>query len=452
MAGILTLGAYGFLALQSVDDGTAQLTHLLGVCGPAVLLVLVLFEGHRRGYFSFSVWTVLLYAVLFRAVGLASFPVLEDDFYRYLWDGWQTVQGGSPYGVPPAAYFDVDLVAPWSEVLDGINYPDVPTVYGPSAQWLFALAYHVAPGAVWPVQLFAALADIWVIVLLARLAPVRWVLLYAWSPLLIKEAAFTGHFDVVGVALVVSALFLRLRYAEADQRTWVGVAVGVLVALACGIKVFAFLAVPFLIQADWRAALAYLATLVVIAWPFGLIEAWFPAGLSAMGQDWVFNAPLYILVGNTFGLEAFAAAKLVAACLFCLLCVFIFLRTCSQALWPLQQTLKRPGPGVHPDSYLDALTVLFGALMFVLPAFNPWYLTWWLALAVLRPSFTAWTCSVVLLLSYASGINLADPSLRLYQHPTWVLLIEYGCILAAMIVDCVRAILYPSASLRKSNA
>ncbi len=433
VAGFVCTLAYGYLALVSTGYGVATLAQMLWVCGVALLATLAIFCLSRRGAVCLTWWDVFAFALVFRLLGVWAYPVLEDDFFRYLWDGWQTVSRGSPYGIPPAHFFAVDnIVEPWSGILDGINYPDVATVYGPTAQWLFALSYHMAPAEVWPLQVLAAAADIGVILVLKRLAPLRWVLMYAWSPLMIKEFAFTAHMDVVGMCLLMGALYLRVGQNAGSNPLPVSVLVGVLLALACGIKVFALLAVPFLLQGDWRGWLVFGLSVVLLALTLGVADAWLPGGLQAMGSDWLFNAPIYYIVGALWGWSALSVAKLVCLLVFSAAAVWVYVRTCGVPELSSQ-------PAVLPGEYLSGMTLLFGLLLFVLPVFNPWYLVWWLALATLRPSFTAWTCTAALFLSYVSGINTGDANLQLYQQPAWVLWLEFGMVGLALVADLWRA-------------
>src|SRR5262249_50722872 len=133
----------------------------------------------------------------------------ENDFYRYLWDGRTFALAGDPYNKPPAASFGDDgLPDPFQEILSHINYPEIPTIYGPVAEISFLLGYHIAPGALWPLKVFYIAADLATLWLLAQFMPLsRNLILYAWSPLLVKEVAFTAHPDVLAsVLLVASAL------------------------------------------------------------------------------------------------------------------------------------------------------------------------------------------------------------------------------------------------------
>jgi len=380
---------------------------------------------------------VLFYALLFRVIALFGAPILEDDHFRYLWDGWMVLNQGSPYGIAPEAFFDSDAVpALFEDVLDGINYPHVPTVYGPMAQWLFAAAYVVAPASVWPLQVLAAAADIGIILLLAKMVPLRWVLLYSWAFLVVKEYAFTAHIDVIGAFFLVLAIYLR-RHVAIQTRS-LGLVVGLLLAAATGIKVFCVLAVPFLLQNDWRGWLAYGLALFALAAPFGVMAAWLPAGLSAMGDTWLFNAPIYLSLSYVIDVGHFALAKWIGAGVLAGIVVFVYLRTCGRAIWPISEALTTPFPRVSVDAYMGALSISFYALFMFSPVFNPWYLVWWLPLACLHPSRTPWVCSVVLMLSYVTGLNLGDTNLQAYGQPIWAITLEFGAIFIALVWDIVR--------------
>ena len=150
-----------------------------------------------------------------------------------------TVEQGSPYGIPPSSFFDAQVSDQFEVILDAINYPFVETIYGPTTQWLFALAYLISPGELWPLQLLIGLSDLLVVLLLLKLAKPTAVLLYAWSPLVIKEFVITTHPDVLGV------MFILLALALLSNKKYL-TSVGICMALACGVKIFAIMVLPFL--------------------------------------------------------------------------------------------------------------------------------------------------------------------------------------------------------------
>lgn len=417
IAGVLSLLGYAYLASQSQYYGDAQLWQLLSVSAFCFACSVFVWWQYTQNKQQVPILLLLSYAILFRLIGLFAFPILEDDMYRYLWDAKHTIEQGSPYNIPPSAYFDAEhLSERFEHILSGINYPDIATVYGPLCQWAFALAYLIAPGEIWPLQLLFGGADILLILALLKLGKPTHVLLYAWSPLIIKEFAFTAHPDVLGAMFM---LFALCAYQN-KKPIWIGVFMG----LAAGVKVFAIILLPFLLLLHWRGWLAFLATIIAIALPFGLRDAWLPAGLVAMGNDWLFNAPLYTLYAViTNNIDSLPIFKLVLLALLALCAGSYLLWHAYRAIYQQQQD----------QIYGD---LLFAGLFLCIPALNPWYLVWLLPFAALRPSLWAWVTSISILLSYASGINLpSSTTLGPYQHSVWLLLFEFSLIGGAVIID-----------------
>ena len=168
---------------------------------------------------------VLFFAALFRLVMLFSAPIQEDDFYRYLWDGKVVASGLNPYRFTPRevqtdnrkagplqSYRELaDTDAHFALLLSRVNHPDVPTLYPPVAQAVFGLTALIAPGSLLALRIVFLVFDLAVCVVIVRLlchlerSPL-WVLLYAWSPLVIKETINSPHYDVVPTFLLVLAL------------------------------------------------------------------------------------------------------------------------------------------------------------------------------------------------------------------------------------------------------
>ncbi len=412
-AGSLSALAYMYLAISSQQYAQSNLIELWAVSGLCALLSLIVWRHYHNEKQTIPVQLILLFAVSFRLIGISGFPILEDDFYRYLWDGRMTIETGSPYGIAPAAFFsDNSISESFESILGLINYPDIPTIYGPVNQWVFALGYIIAPGQVWPLQLLFSLADLGIIILLLRLAAPQFVLLYAWSPLLIKEFAFTAHPDILGAFFLLAAFYIYAR------QSWFWLAV--LLALAAGVKIFALILVPLLLRFHWRAWLVFITSAIIIAQPFGLKAAWVPAGLSAMASDWLFNAPLYSLLSLWLPISTIKALLLA-----------LFALTAATYFFYI----------VHKKQILPIRADrLFGLFFLCIPVLNPWYLAWLLPFAAIYPSRWAWAASFCLLLSYASGINLSGSNLALYQQPIWAVTVQFSVISAALLVDILKDI------------
>ena len=458
-AGCLSTALYLYMSVVSHSYGAASFAQAVVVYGGAAGLLLLLTHWLSRqqnpldeqAHVSLALG-LLGFGVLFRLLGVASFPVLEDDFYRYLWDGRLFIETGQPYGVAPSDYFGSDeLSERFETILDGINYPGVATVYGPTLQLVFGLCYLIAPGEVWPVQLVVALADLVILLVLFRWTgadtPGRLLGfgLYAWSPLLIKEFATTAHPDILGAALVFVAygFWRRANSFEKHSPTTVLIRVltGMLLAFAVGVKPFALIFAPFLIGFSVPNIVGFVFSAVLVSLPFtgldpSLVAAvWLPEGLRAMGQGWLFNAGLYELF-LWLGVEQLGGVRLGTLLVFALIWLVVLLRFLF--------TQRVTGKTVEqPHALARSFVWLFGVFLLILPALNPWYLAWWLPFAVLSPWITPWVASFAVLLSYVSGINVAgDAGVyaydALYSLPGWVLAVEFLVIALALVVDVRR--------------
>ena len=94
--------ALALLARQSGEPGLPIFFLLVAWISLPVFSLYLYF--HRRDE-PFPLGRLMFWAVVFRLCGLAGGPIYEDDFYRYLWDGYRFATTGMPYGVSPEAFF-----------------------------------------------------------------------------------------------------------------------------------------------------------------------------------------------------------------------------------------------------------------------------------------------------------------------------------------------------------
>lgn len=225
---------------------------------------------------------VLLGALLFRAILLPSLPIQEVDIYRYLWDGSVVANGQNPYHfspqqvlsgprtgqIPPSLDELVQLrdrSVSIRETLQRVHFGELITVYPPVSQVVFGLASVVVPEQaplyqrVLTMKIVLTVFDVLTVVLLLILLRHMgrhpgWAMLYAWSPLVLKECANSGHLDSIAVSLTTAAvLYLLFSVSARSARgryPWLALS-ALLLGFGVGAKLYPIILFPIL--AAWTA-------------------------------------------------------------------------------------------------------------------------------------------------------------------------------------------------------
>ena len=345
---------------------------------------------------------VLGLALALRLIAVQATPLLEDDHYRYLWDGFRTATSLDPYRLPPSAFFGAsDLPQTWQDILGGINNPDLPTIYGPLLQWLFALAHVIEPGKVGAIQGLLLGVDMAMIGLLAslRVGP-RWLLAYAVHPAVLKEAMASAHPDgLVALLLLLALVAWQRRHS---------VCTGALLGAACATKVAVLVAVPLFLLPPWRSlglrapdghprrwslcvAAGFAISVCAIYLPFVAVGGSDEATLRVFGTQWRFNPLLFRVVeaGLAPGL-----ARLVAA--------FLIVVGVVLLAWVWRRKGAASAPTLPP---VDEALLL---LLLLSPVVNPWYWLWALGPSMLLRRHVVAAAAGIGALSYANSTVLRE--------------------------------------------
>ncbi len=390
---VLLFGVIG-LVFVSRQNAPSILLYVMTLAGTAAFTFALLWRTKMT-----NTRTVFIGALAAHAITLAGFPAFENDYFRFIWDGWRTWQDGTPYGTAPERYFgDLSVPMEMMPVLDGINYPEHPTIYGPFLQLLFASSFALFGTNPLGLQLLFAGANLFLIALLLRRHAPGKVALYAWNPLIIAETSLHLHPD----GLLAAALFAALVAGRARP-----LLAGILFGAAAGVKLVALAAWPVLLRMRPVALTISIITL-------GSLYSVFLARGQGAGFDstatfaaqWHFNPLLYEALFLLFGWNAGRVVALVIAGML--------------ILW------------FHARSHsIDdvPLAAIFGIILLLAPAVNSWYLLWLLPFAVGRKAIWPFAATVALPLSYLTGLNLNDPTLEAFAvHPLargaqWIILL-----------------------------
>jgi len=321
---------------------------------------------------------MLLIGLLMRALLFDSYPVLEIDFYRYLWDGAVLANGFNPYALSPAQVPGSELATLAQQagpVFERINYRELSSIYPPLAQVLFALAHWLDPwqadGLRYPYLAADGVTLLLILSILKRLnlSPL-WGCIYWWNPLLVILTYNGLHMDLLLLPLLMLAL-----HSMIGQRP---IAACSALTLAASIKLWPLLLLPFALRGllTRRRQLAMVIISVVTIASVGILPMLLfgsadHSGLAAFSQHWQRNSVLFSqLVGL---LSPYSdAAQLHARLLVALILVLL----------PCYLLRREP---VDAPQLIRWITITIAALFLLSPVQLPWYCLWFLPLLCFYP-------------------------------------------------------------------
>jgi hypothetical protein len=346
------------------------------------------------------VWVAMIgCGLLLRLVWLGQVPPLDDDYFRYLWDGAVVANGLDPYrygpseflgkSTGPEAYARLAAGKAVQDILDNVNFNDMRTIYPGIAQAVFAAGYLIAPFKVDGLRLVFLAGEIATLVLLVRLlsetgrSPL-WAALYWMNPFAALMTIGLVHVDAMMSPLVLGALLMHAR----GRSVWAAALIG----LGAGVKIWPLLLAPMvlwpLLRQPRRAVLASLVLGVVLLAVLGPV-LWSTlrpgSGLTAYAHGWTNNNAFYAwtlvglkaVLGQGEAIERGLRLTLAAA----------------TAIIALAQAFRGRDT---LDSILSRGLIVAACVFYLSPAQFPWYAVWFLPLAVLRGSWPLLLASAVL--------------------------------------------------------
>ncbi len=348
--------------------------------------------------------TILMFALLFRAVMFLSPASLSDDVYRYQWEGYLQVHGVNPYRFAP----DAEELKPLrNETWTHVNNKEASAIYPPAMQLLHA-GIFLAFQSVWGFKLsFLLIEALLVMVVLRLLESLNLsqsnILLYAWNPLAIIEISGSGHHDACAPTLLLASVLL---YSAHKHRASVVVLAG---SVLC--KIYPMAVVPvFLKRIPLKHFLWFPTTLVAGYVLYAGAGRRLFSSLMYYHDKWRFNGFIY---HELFGvLKQEESVELVI--LFALLIVVTISLTQTRDL--LRQTYW-----------------ITGAVLLCSPTLFPWYLIWILPYLCFFQN-PAWLLLTGLVpLSYYVLINWW--TLRVWQQQDLFLRLQFYPFFAILILD-----------------
>jgi len=341
--------------------------------------VYVVWRERERAHGRLLSGLVLGSALLFRGLVLSGPAPLNNDAWRYLWEGRVVTEGFNPYAAPPGDPVYDGLRAKLQQAGDPLfsrlppRLNRVRSVYGPLATGLFVIPHLTPLDRILCLRLIATLFDVGtVLVLMALLRGLgrasALALIYAWNPVCLSSFADRAQVDAPMTFLIALAVYLLLR----DRPGWAGVAFGA--ALLTKLSPL-WLVFPLLRLGRVRFAAPLVALMALGALPFLLAGSGSLSGFREFSLHWHNTDSLFaVLLWLLAPLRGTVSPDRLAR----------FIVTVAAPAYALWRTFRKGG--ADADWLLRTCAAIAAAGLLLSPVVHPWYTAHLLVFLVFAPS------------------------------------------------------------------
>lgn len=317
IAGLILIGAVVGINLISsdfdkqiniIDQPVIEFVSLYIVTGLVYFIYIYRIKNFRPKIKNVIIW-IFIIGIIARLVMILSVPILEVDFYRYMWDGAVTVSGSNPYKYSPKNLLNdnnnaskelKELALKNENILKRINHPELKTSYPLVAQAVFAITNLIKPFSLSAWKFVLLFIDIIIFILIYILLkklklPESNLIIYWWNPILIKEVFNSGHMDVLVFPFLLGSMLLYLSNRYLFSFTTLTAAVG--------IKLWPVLLFPVFIRkfiSDWKKLLQYFLIFsvlsILILLPLFISYFDTGSGIEAYSRSWQNNESFFRIV------------------------------------------------------------------------------------------------------------------------------------------------------------
>lgn len=340
--------------------------------------------------------------LVIRLLALSAFPTLSEDIYRYLWDGYLSQAGISPYAFTSDECIQINSIQEYPvlhSLYPFINSPSYYSVYPPVAQAFFIVGGWIA--SLWGIS--AAIVGLKSLLLIVELlgwffvyqlfqiqkADQKWFWALWLNPLLILEWNFSGHIESLAATLVLgSVFFLKMKKHYLS---------GILLASAVLVKLWPLLFAPFFVKylkskpgkTKWIAA--FVITGITGAAPLFIRVQYFihfKTSLDLYFRTFEFNASVYYLfraIGSWwYGYNPIHMAGPLCTILMLGICIWLYIK-------------RRVTDAGH---LMDSMLIIGITYLFFATTVHPWYLSILLPFAYLNARWSMVLWSYLIFASY----------------------------------------------------
>lgn len=380
--------------------------------------------------FSYREWLFILVGLPMPLIFV--FPNLSDDIYRFVWDGYCSISGISPYTYRPSELVGMELNGLTQSLFEKLNSPDYYSIYPTIGQLFFAIASLVSDDLM--VQSIILKCIYFILHVLGGVAIYRvfvfnnWstksLLVYYANPLVLIEGIGNLHAEINMVSLLFIAFYFWKMKKDATTALFYSFAIMVkLIPI--------FLLGYFLFRIKEKRCFRFLRNvslftlLLSIPIIYGFLAGGFLSSIDLYFRKFEFNASIYYLLRALgYQISGYNLIQYIGPGLFLIFVGFNF-----------RNWIKNQASCSELDFFKSSQLTIFSYLL-CSTIVHPWYVITLIAFSIFTHSKYILLWSLLIVLTY---INY---SYHPYHENLWIVALEYMLLFVAYFVEKHRSGLY----------
>ncbi len=342
---------------------------------------------------STSTWIgwIIFIGFAVRFLLIPTTPAIEDDFYRYHWDGAVTANGFNPYKYSPKEVLDKNSSVPnelillgeqSGEILKNVNNPKLKSLYPSISQGLFALSYFISPWNLFVWKILLLIGDIVLLFFLLKVLkelklPLVFAGIYWLNPIVIHEFFNAAHMDLFVILFMVISIYLLLK------KNYLGSII--FLAIAVGIRVYPIILFPLYIRFMWsdkkevlKSTILFGVLNLLIFIPVILAGSYQSSGFAKYAGNWINNAALFDLLNSVIKIFDSLLSD-GNSCTHCLARWIVSAIMLFVVIYYSRKAIR------SNNDFLERAALILAIMFLISPTQFPWYYTWIFPLLVFRP-------------------------------------------------------------------
>jgi hypothetical protein len=293
-----------------------------------------------------------------------------------------------------------------------MEFPNMPAIYPPFAEWVFAVSYGIFGEDPIGIKVFLLIAECLSVFLFIKILrelqkPLAMIAFYFLCPLPIMQFMIDAHMDAFAFPFVLLFFLLWLKRKTFSASVSLGFAIIT--------KLLPVIFIPFFIKGEKNsrklAILSVTTAVILVGYiPYVLWNGSPWESLGRYSARWYFNGPVFDVILPITGSNEMA--HVIVAGLFIIWFLFIYSRQL-----PLLENLY---------------FMLFG--FFLLSAtVHPWYVTW---IALMLPLISRWSgVAYVTLINIANIVVINYKAFKIWHLSPGIEILEYTCIFILFFLE-----------------